>query len=464
MRIERLTAEDELMLRADAAWPQDVGAIGTLEGDLLLDATGNLRLNAVRQHIASRLHLVPRFRQVVHYPRRGLGPPLWRDDPRFDVDRHVGIEPLPAGSGEAGLLLAIERLRRRRLDMSRPLWEMWFLPGLADGRIGLFVRMHHAIGDGRAAMTILSAFFDPSPDVPSSTAPPWTPAALPSARQLLIDNLRRLAAGAGAALSVLVRPLALLRRLRSGLPAMRELMADKPGSDTSLNRLIGPDRNLALVRGSVALVRRIGRRYDATVNDVLLAAIAGGLRELLRSRGEPVAGVTVRIFVPVSLRRRLRGTVQGNRISQMVVPLRLGVADPGRRLALIAAETARRKAWPRVSLGGLFGIGVVRRVMLKSIIRQRVNVTSASIPGPRRPLYLAGARVLELFPVLNLLGNEPLGVGALSYAGALDIAIVADRDTFPDVDLLAAALRRELDLLDPEAAPERTEERVLATA
>jgi diacylglycerol O-acyltransferase / wax synthase len=464
MRIDRLTAEDELMLRADATWPQDVGAIATFEGGFLLDAAGELRIEAVRRRIASRLHLVPRFRQVVHFPRRGLGPPLWRDFPGFDLDRHVGIEPLPAGSGETELLLAIERLRRRRLDMSRPLWEMWFLPGLVEGRIGLFVRMHHAIGDGRAAMTILGAFFDTSPDAPVAPAPSWRPAALASGRQLLADNLRRHAVGAAAALSVLVRPLALLRRVRSGLPAMRELMAEKPGSDTSLNSLIGPDRNLALVRSSVALVRRIGRRYDATVNDVLLAAIAGGLRELLRSRGEPVAGVTVRIYVPVSLRRRLRGTVQGNRISQMAVPLRLGVADPGRRLALIAAETARRKTRSRPSLGVLFGIGIVRRVMLKFIVSQRVNVTSASIPGPRRPLYLAGARVLELFPVMNLLGNEPLGVAALSYAGAFDIAIVADRDAFPDIEVFAAAMRRELAALDPEAKPERAEDRLLATS
>jgi hypothetical protein len=228
--------------------------------------------------------------------------------------------------------------------------------------------------------------------------------------------------------------------------------------------VIGPRRTFALIRSDVDRIRRIARVHDATVNDVLLAATAGGIRRLLLHRGEPVEGVTVRIIVPVSLRRRFRGPVLGNRIAQMVVPLRLGTSAPRRRLGQISAETARRKTWSRLSVGALFRIGIVSWVVLKAIIRQRVNVTSASIPGPRRPLYLAGARVLELFPVLNLIGNQPLGVGALSYAGSLGVCVVADGDTFPDIEVLAAGMRDELDALAAAAGAPPIEEPALVTA
>jgi hypothetical protein len=165
----------------------------------------------------------------------------------------------------------------------------------------------------------------------------------------------------------------------------------------------------------------------------------------------------VRIYVPVSLRRRVRGPQQGNLIGQMAVPLPLGGSDPGRRLDQVAAETARRKARTRTSLGTLFRGRIARLLLLKAVIRQRVNVTSASIPGPEVPLYLAGARVLEVFPVLPLIANEPLGVGALSYAGTLNIGVVADRDAFPDLDVFAAGAREELHALGiPTVAYERT--------
>ncbi len=447
MSIDRLTAEDRLMLQMDGLWPQDVGALAVFEGTGLLDPVGCIRIDAVREAIQSHLHLVPRFRQLIYTPRRGLGGPLWLDSPQFNLTEHVQAFPLPADCDEPALLLTIEHLRSQRLDWSRPLWEMWLLPGLPEGRVGLFVRMHHAIGDGRAAMTMLGAFLDSMPDAPAAAAPAWTPSSPPSARELLGDNLLRRLKGLAGVLTPLVRPRATVQRVLGALPALRELLAEEPASKTSLDRLVGPDRNLAVIRSSNDLVRRIARAHEATVNDVLLAATAGGLRALLQHRGEPVEGVTVRIYVPVSLRGRLRGSVQGNLISQMVVPLSLGTSDPGQRLQRIAAETATRKERGRTSLGTLLRFGIVRRLMLKAIIRQRVNVTSASIPGPRRPLHLAGARMLELFPLLNLMGNEPLGVGALSYAGTFDIGVVADRDAYPDIDVFADGVRHELDEL-----------------
>jgi WS/DGAT/MGAT family acyltransferase len=236
--------------------------------------------------------------------------------------------------------------------------------------------------------------------------------------------------------------------MRAAMPAIREILAEEPATATSLDRTVGAGRRLALIRTSLADVKGVGRARDATVNDVLLAATAAGLRALLRRRGEPVADTTVRIYVPVSLRRRLRGPQQGNLIAQMAVPLRLGEADPIRRLEDIAAETRARKARARQSLDNLMVGGAIgRRLLLLAVMRQRVNATSASIPGPKEPLYLAGARLLEVFPLLPLVANEPLGVGALSYADALTIGIAADRDAYPDLDVLAAAMGEELQSL-----------------
>jgi wax ester synthase-like acyl-CoA acyltransferase family protein len=151
--MERLTAQDLSMLWPDdVGWPQDIGALAIVDGGGLLDQDGRFRIEAVREAIGARLRLVPRFRQLVHRPRRGLGWPLWVDAPAFDLGQHVRAFPLPPPGDESQLLLAVERLRRRRLDRSRPLWEMWFLAGLPQGRVGLFMKVHHAIADGVAGV------------------------------------------------------------------------------------------------------------------------------------------------------------------------------------------------------------------------------------------------------------------------------------------------------------------------
>jgi diacylglycerol O-acyltransferase / wax synthase len=443
MPMERLTAEDQVMLWPDEIWPQDIGALAVLDGSSLLDRGDRFRIEAVREAVAARLHLVPRFRQLLYVPPRRLGGPLWVDAANFDLDNHIAEFRLPRPGDEAKLLLAVEQLRRRRLDRSRPLWEMWFLTGLPNRRVGLFVRMHHAIADGMAGVATIAKFLDATPDAVPAAPRAWTPGPVPTAGELLQDKRRRRLQQLGRAVSALAHPVTTGRHFLAAWPAMREIIAERPLPATSLDRLVGPDRNLALIRSSLKLIREVAHTSDATVNDVLLTATAGGLRALLNSRGEPVEGV-LRIYVPVSLHQEPRAQAQGNLIGQMVVPLPIGVSDPVLRLRLIAKETAPRKARSRPSLGIVPHRGIAGRAFLKLVDRQRVNVTSADIPATEVPLYFARARMLEVFPMVQLIGKVSLAVGAISYAGQFNIMVVADRDAYPDLDVFVAGAQDEL--------------------
>jgi WS/DGAT/MGAT family acyltransferase len=441
---DRLTADDQLILWPDELWPQDIGALTVLDGSSLVDPGGRLRIEAITAAVEARLDLVPRFRQLLYTPRRGLGPPLWVDAPAFKITDQVRILPLPAPGDEAQLLLTTEQLRRHRLDRSRPLWEMWFLPGLSDQRIGLFIRIHHVIADGIAGVATVGAFLDAAPGAPALSAPPWTPVPAPTARDLFTDNLRLHARASAHALSMLVRPRTMLHRLRGGWPMMRGLVTQPRIPKTSLDKVVGPDRNLAVIRGRVELVKGIAHANNAKVNDVLLVLVAGGLRALLRSRGDEVDDQPILVYVPVTLRQGHREQARGNLVSQMVVPLPIGVSDPSERLRQVASETAKRKAASHPSLGSVFGSRIARWALLKLLDRQPVNVTTADLPGPPSPMYLAGARLLEVFPVLPLIGKVPLGVGALSYADQFNLMAVADKDAVPDLDIFVAGVEDEL--------------------
>jgi diacylglycerol O-acyltransferase len=447
--MERLTAQDLMMLwPEELGWSQDIGALAILDGGRLLDADGRFRIETAREEIGQRLHLVPRFRQLLYRPRFGLGWPLWVDAPAIDLADHVGVLPLEAPADEATLLLACEELRHRRLDPSRPLWEMWFLPGLPDGRVGLFMKLHHAIADGVAGVAALGAFVDLVPDPLRTSAPPWTPAPMPSTRALLTDNLRRQFDALCRAFTGLDHPVDSARRARRGWPALRGAFTGGRAPRTSLNRRVGWHRSFALVRSDLDLVKRIAHAHDAKVNDVLMAVLAGGLRALLLGRGERADGLVLRAAVPVSLHRERPGQARGNLDGMMAVPLPVGEPDDARRLRLIATDTAELKKQPHPPGGTLFRNIPIQRAFLRLAPHQLViNTYAANVPGPPVPLYFAGVPLLEVFPVVPLLGNISIGVGALSYAGQFNITAVADREACPDLDVFVQGARRSLDAL-----------------
>jgi WS/DGAT/MGAT family acyltransferase len=443
--VERLTAADLTMLwEDDFGWPQDIGVIAVLDGTPLYDAAGRLRIEMVRDAIARRLHLVPRLRQVLYRPMWGLGRPLWVDVQTFDIARHVRVQPLPAGSGEEQLVRACERLHARRLDQSRPLWELWLLPGLLAGRVGMFMKIHHAIADGVAGTALIGALLGPEPER-DGPPPPWTPRPVPTRRKLLVDNVVRHGTALSTSLVHLAHPMRTWRRLSLGWREFREVFGD-PAPRTSLNRPIGSVRRFGVCRSRLDLAKDVAHAASATVNDLVLAAIAGGLRELLQSRGEPVDSLVLRAMVPVSLRHG-PSAPQGNLDGGMVVPVPVGEPETGRRLRLIAAATARCKTRVmRPPETGFLASAIVRKGMLRMMRRQRLaNVYVTNVPGPRVPLHLGGARLLEMFPVVPLSGNLTLGVGVLSYAGQLNFTVITDQDGSDDQKVFLAGLQRALD-------------------
>lgn len=455
--LERLTPQDQLMLwPGDHGWPEVIGALAVLDGAGLLDDGGRVRLGVVRRRLAPKLDRVPRFRQLLHRPRLGLGWPLWVDAPSFDLADHVRVRAVAAPGDEAELLRTCEELLRRPLDPARPLWEMWLLPGLPRGRVGLFVRLHHAVADGVAGVATLGALLDLSADPPAAGAGPWAPGPAPSSARLLADNLRRRLRQIRRGLSHLGRPIQTVRAVRRA-PQWREFVGyfrERPTPKTSLNRPIGSGRRLALIRGRLDGVKQIAHAHQATVNDVILTAVAGGLRDLLHSRGEDVRRLVLRALVPVSLRGQQQEQAIGNRDGMMVVPLPLGEVDPVRTLRLIAADTAARKkrAYPQTATG-LMSSPVIQRLTTRFLARQRLlNLSVTNVAGPPMPLHLAGARLLELFPVVPLVGNITLSLGVLSYAGQLNLTVVADPEACPDVEVFARGVRRTLDELATESA------------
>jgi diacylglycerol O-acyltransferase len=448
--IDRLTGPDLSGFVPDRfGWPAQIGLIAVLDGDRLYDDDGRqLRLGDVRDRIVGQLHLTPRLRQVVRRLRLGLGGPIWVDAQTFNIIDHVKAHLLPAGAGLIELLEACEELRQRPLDPSRPLWELWILPGLPGGQVGMFARLHHSIADGPAGMALLSKLLDHSPD--TTALLPWRPPPPPSSRDLLLDNVYRRAVAVAQASRRLLHSIKMFATLRRTWLLVQEFHSDQRTARTSINAPIGSARRMAVVTGSLSAVKAASRATGGTVNDAVLACVAGGLRELLQSRGEGVAGVVLRAMVPVTLHDPESGRARGNRYGNMVVPLPIGEADTIRRLQYIAAQTASRKRRTRPAWGtGVFGSPLMQRLTLPMARRQRViNVHVANVPGPRDVLHLAGARVATAFPLVPLTGSLTIGIGVLSYIDQLNITVVADKEHCPDLAEFTDGLNVAMHALD----------------
>jgi diacylglycerol O-acyltransferase len=456
-RYQRLSVQDAGFLYLEhAGLPQHVAILAVAEGGPLDGPDGRLRVDAVRQELAGRLELVPRLRQRVLCPPVGQGLPLWVDDPGFDLANHVRAVQVPAPGGERELLGLCDELCLRLLDRARPLWELWLVAGLANGRVGLVLKLHHSLADGLAAVQLAGVLLDGTADAPNPALPPWQPRPEPSGWALGADNLRGRSAALAAALARLRHPRELAAQARTLAGAAQLAAGGRRHQRRSvLRRPVGGHRRLALVRAELAEVKAVAHAHGATVNDLLLAAVAGGLRALLVARGTPVDGLTLYASVPVALRAQANTAALGNQVGLMIVPLPVGEPDPVQRLQHITQATTAQKRRPErlASLRPVGSLTILQALNRYSRHQRIVDLFVTNVPGPQRPLYLLGARLVEAFPVVQVAGNVPLSVAVLSYAGQLNIGVQSDPDGLPDLDVFADGLRRSLEELGAATPP-----------
>jgi diacylglycerol O-acyltransferase / wax synthase len=441
-RFLRLRRADLTNLRMERPeTPAHVAGLCVAEARPLLDPNGVLDLATIRRRLDRRLGRAPELRRIVHRPWPLCGAPLWVDDPDFSIDHHVGAVPVAPPGDEAAVLEMAERLLRRPLDRSRPLWELWFLTGLQDGRLAVLWKIHHAMVDGLAAVALLASLLDVEAGVPDPPARAWRAAPPPSPAALFADNLHQRAAGAAP---VVRHPLRHAGRVASALADTASALRLPSAPRTSINIVPGTGRRIRAVHLDLEQARTAAHPHGAKVNDVVLAVVAGGVRELLASRGELRPGMELRASVPYALRSADSARELGNAVGAILVPLPVDEPDAIRRLERIAAASAAAKAaqHPTYAVGAA-GCLAASGLLGPFITRQRmVNLFVTNVPGPHAALYLLGARIDEVLPITNLAGNVALTFSALSYCGRLDLVVDADASAFADIDVLAEAMRR----------------------
>jgi diacylglycerol O-acyltransferase len=429
--------------------------------------------------IVSRLHLVPRYRQRLAFVPLNQGRPVWVDDPHFNPNFHVRHTALPHPGGEPQLKRLAGRVFSQALDRSRPLWELWLVEGLSTDRFAILSKTHHSLVDGVSGVDIATVLFDASPD-PMPVAPPeqeWVPRPLPSGAQLLADALLERATVPGE----------IVRGVRASLRGPRQVAARighalggvgaiaKVGLQSAppspLNVRIGPHRRFTWVNGDLAQYKAVKNALGGTVNDVVLASVAGALGRYLRLRGEDTDDLVLRAMVPVSIRADVERGALGNRVAAMWAPLPVGMSDPVQRLLTISRDMEGIKdsgqavgAQVLTQLSG-FAPPTIMAQAARLQARQRLfNLVVTNVPGPQFPLYMLGRELEAMYPMVPLAENQALGIAIMSYNGQLNFGLNADYDALPDLEALADELRAAMDELfaaagesaRPESAGERS--------
>lgn len=409
----------------------------------------------VVEAMASKLPLVPRYRQVVRFVPFELGRPVWEDDPHFRLEYHVRHTALPRPGGPKELRDLMGRLMSQELDRHRPLWEVWMVEGLEDDKWGLVTKIHHCMADGVSGTDLLSVVLDREPVPTPVTVDTWVPAAPSSDLRLMLDAAWRLA----------VSPYEQGRALRRALRAPRRAVAAAGGTArglwslatrlaptprTSLVGTISPYRRWTWATADLADIKAIKRAFGGTVNDVILAVITGGFRELLLTRREAVDGLVLRSLVPVSVRSDAQRGQYNNLVSAMFADLPVAIADPVERLAAVREQMQALKQSDQTSAGsalvalgdlaptGVYGLAerAVMRV-LRRVPQHSVNTVTTNVPGPQHPLYLAGRQMVEYLPFVPISYGVRVGVAIVSYNGRVAFGVTGDFDTAPDIDVLA---------------------------
>jgi len=458
---DRLSALDVSFLYfEEPTTPMHVGGVAVFR------APGDgFDLDRLVELISQRIAFVPRFRQRIRWVPGRLANPVWVDDEDFDVSYHVRRSALPRPGGDAQLAELVARVQSRRLDRSRPLWEMYLVEGLSEGRFAVITKTHHAMVDGVGAVDIGQVILDTTPeprDRPADTI--WRPSPEPSWVELV----------AGAVAEAVRRPTASIDMVRGGVSEVRRTAgrlagvavgllaavttAARPAPGSPLNAEIGEHRRYAMVSLDLDDHRRIRKAHGGTVTDVVLATVAGALRAWLMTRGEKILPATaVRVMVPVSVRPpSVAGRIgpdtapsTGNRVSSYLVDLPVGEPSAVMRLHQVSYRMQAHKetglAVGAEALAGLAGFApptlhALGARVASGMSKRWFNTVVTNVPGPQQPLYAGDARMLAAFPVVPLAKGQALSIGLTSYDGGVFYGLNADRDAMPDVDVLAQSL------------------------
>jgi WS/DGAT/MGAT family acyltransferase len=452
---DRLSAQDRSFLDLEGpTTAMHVAGVFLFERASLSTPQGGIDIDKIRDYVASRLHRIPRYRQRIAWiPVENH--PVWVDDDRFNIHYHVRHTALPAPGDDRQLKRLAARVMSQQLDRGKPLWEMWVVEGLEHDRLALVCKTHHCMVDGISGVDLLGVLLSPTPEKEFEPGPSWYPNPAPGQARLLRDAfMRRLEAPvalAGAITSALRNPARALEQTSESLSAVGQALgvALSPAADTPLNRPIGPHRRFDWVGFDVEEVKRVKNRLGGTVNDVVLATVAGAVSRFLEQRGIPLRRqrqLDFRAFCPVSVRSSEEQGTLGNRVSSIVARLPLAERDPALRLAGVREITGNLKQ-SKQALGAEVLTSVsewtaptLAALAARLAFRNRLsNLVVTNVPGPQIPLYLLGARMLESYPMVPLFESQGLGIALFSYAGGLYWGFNADWDQFPDLHDLVVA-------------------------
>jgi WS/DGAT/MGAT family acyltransferase len=442
---DRLTAQDMSFLLAETPTSyMHVAATQIFERGELGTEDGGLDFESIKKATASVLHRIPRYRQKLQWSPV-FERPVWVDDRDFNLDYHMRHTALPRPGSLAQLKRLSARVMAQQLDRERPLWEMWIVEGLEGGRFGVISKIHHCMIDGVSGVDLAQILLSLTPEQTIAEAPRFVPRPSPSGLELVRDE----------ALQRAMMPLKALRgfrafrretddlggELRARARALRAVLgyAIRPSSDTPINGDIGPHRRFDWLTLPLADVKAVRKAAGCSVNDVILTTVAGALREYLSDRGADPRQLDFRISAPVSIRRDDERGALGNRVSSWIVQLPLDEPTPQARLARIHEATRELKE-SRQAMGVEMMMEVAEWTppVLLSLGAQAVsgpiNSIVTNVPGPQFPLYMLGARLLAMYPMVPLLPGMGLGIALFSYDGRLCWGFNADFDLVPDLE------------------------------
>ncbi|MBW2269317.1 MAG: wax ester/triacylglycerol synthase family O-acyltransferase [Deltaproteobacteria bacterium] len=462
---ERLRSVDAAMLAVeDANTHMHVGAVALFDAAPLTSPDGALQIDRIRASMAAAMLRTPRFRQKL-VPIPVFEHPVWVDDPRFNLEYHVRHTALPQPGGVRRLKRLVGRLMSQKLDPTKPLWEVWVVEGIEEGRFALVIKAHHCMIDGVGGINVFAALMSPDPEaVPPQETERWIPRPAPSSSALLSDEIRRRASVplslAKVGWQALREPRDSAEALRHGASAAWDALTAAGGmaSPTPLDDETGPYRRVDWLTVDLGAALDAKRALGGTLNDLVLACSAGAFGRFLKKRGVRIEDLDFRASVPVNTRQGQVDHELGNHISSLFAPLPIDEPDPIKRLAKVVETTRELKR--STSKGGWGALddfsdrvfpSLMGHMMKLMTTRLRlINVYVSNIPGPRVPIYLQGARMLEIYPIAPVV--HVIGVALFSYDKSLHWAFNADWDKFPDLHELLVLTEDEFERMIKAAA------------